>query len=459
MYRKPLTMILTTLLLITSLPVPGRFASAAETTATTTAMTATATETTTTGTKPADTTASGKAAASGAADQAPAKAELATIGSPAYNKVTLSWKKAAGTTHYFVYYKEEGAERWKQVAVVSGTKLNYTHTASKNIPITVGKKYAYTVLSYNGLTKKRGDFDKKGLTISTRPDKVTLGHAVWNEDQSAVTLSWEKAGGATAYLIYRKTDSSPKWTRLAALKAGALKYVDKSPAGEKSYYTVLSYNLETKAAGTCDKNGVTPVTEEEARTSDLAKIVGSTKTASKTGQIILVVDHNLSFWEKSSDGNWNRKLSVYCGYGSNGMSEDRTEGDRTTPIGSFPILHGFGIADNPGTTLQYKKVTSNSYWSGEKSTYNTWVESARRIGGEHLIDYYQYKYAMAIGFNRNPTVYKKGAAIFLHCKSYTHWSTAGCVSVEEKVMKQLLQMSRNGVYIIIVKDQADIANY
>ena len=32
-------------------------------------------------------------------------------------------------------------------------------------------------------------------------------------------------------------------------------------------------------------------------------------------------------------------------------------------------------------------------------------------------------------------------------------------SVEEKVMKQLLQMSRNGVYIIIVKDQADIANY
>ena len=172
-----------------------------------------------------------------------------------------------------------------------------------------------------------------------------------------------------------------------------------------------------------------------------------------------MVDHNLSFWEKNGAGNWIRKLSVYCGYGSNGLNDDRHEGDRTTPIGSFPILHGFGTADNPGSTLQYRKVTRNSYWSGEYSTYNTWVESARPIGGEHLIDYYQYKYAMAIGFNRNPTVYKKGSAIFLHCKSYDHWSTAGCVSVEESVMKKLLQMSRNGVYMIIVKNQGDITAY
>ena len=202
-----------------------------------------------------------------------------------------------------------------------------------------------------------------------------------------------------------------------------------------------------------------PVTQEEAQTLDLAQTLKATQTAAKTDQIILVVDHNLSFWEKTSDGNWSRKMSVYCGYGSNGLSADRTEGDRTTPIGSFPILHGFGIADNPGSTMQYKKITGSSYWSGEQSTYNQWVESPRPISGEHLIDYYQYKYAMAIGFNRNPTVYKKGSAIFLHCKSYDHWSTAGCVSVEETVMKQLLQMSHNGVYIIIVKDPADVSAY
>ena len=93
------------------------------------------------------------------------------------------------------------------------------------------------------------------------------------------------------------------------------------------------------------------------------------------------------------------------------------------------------------------------------STYNQWVESTRPVAGEHLISYYQYKYAMAIGFNRNPTIYKKGSAIFLHCKSYDHWSTAGCVSVEESVMKRLLIMSRNGVYMIIVRNQNEIDNY
>ncbi len=198
---------------------------------------------------------------------------------------------------------------------------------------------------------------------------------------------------------------------------------------------------------------------EAAQVRDLSKALKATATASKTGQIILVIDHNLSFWEKSPRGNWKRKLSVYCGYGSNGLSEDRTEGDRTTPIGSFPILHGFGIADDPGSSMTHKKITNNSYWSDEPGSYNQWLESPRSIRGEHLIDYYQYKYAMAIGFNISPAVYRKGSAIFLHCKSSDRWSTAGCVSVEEHVMKDLLKRSRDGTYIIIVKDPKDISKY
>ena len=238
----------------------------------------------------------------------------------------------------------------------------------------------------------------------------------------------------------------------------ALEYMDLS--GSTCYAAIEEFkesHPDTEIRYTVDIGGIQA--DSEAQTLDLAQTLKATQTAAKTDQIILVVDHNLSFWEKTSDGNLSRKMSVYCGYGSNGLSADRTEGDRTTPIGSFPILHGFGIADNPGSTMQYKKITGSSYWSGEQSTYNQWVESPRPISGEHLIDYYQYKYAMAIGFNRNPTVYKKGSAIFLHCKSYDHWSTAGCVSVEETVMKQLLQMSHNGVYIIIVKDPADVSAY
>ncbi len=194
--------------------------------------------------------------------------------------------------------------------------------------------------------------------------------------------------------------------------------------------------------------------------SIMSAIIGKTQTSQITDQIILVIDHNLTLWNKQSNGHWGLELESYCGYGLNGMSKNRHAGDKTTPIGSYPILYAFGLVDNPNSAMTYKKITPNSYLSGEESTYNMWIESARRMyDSEHLIDYYQYKYAMNIGFNINPTVYGRGAAIFLHCKSYDRWWTSGCVSVPEKIMLELLQKSHDGEYIIIVPNVEEIQNY
>ena len=192
----------------------------------------------------------------------------------------------------------------------------------------------------------------------------------------------------------------------------------------------------------------------------MSSIIEKTKTAQATDQIILVVDHNLSLWNKQANGRWTMELESYCGYGQNGMSSNRHAGDMTTPIGSYPIIYSFGLVDNPGTEMYYKKITPRSYLSGEEATYNQWVESDRHMDdSEHLMDYYQYKYAMNIGFNINPTVYGRGAAIFLHCKSTDRWWTAGCVSVPEEVMLQLLLKSHDGEYIIIVPSVDDISKY
>ena len=187
-----------------------------------------------------------------------------------------------------------------------------------------------------------------------------------------------------------------------------------------------------------------------------------TITAQLTDQIILVVDHNLTLWNKQSDGSWVKDMDVYCGYGRKGLKpfNERHEGDETTPIGSFPILHAFGFGSNPGTAMTWREITANSYWSGEEDTYNTWVESATPIGGEHLIDYdICYKYAMAIGFNVNPTVYKRGSAIFLHCKNPADWGSAGCVSVTEDNMLALLNKCHDGCYIMIVPNESYISNF
>ncbi len=192
----------------------------------------------------------------------------------------------------------------------------------------------------------------------------------------------------------------------------------------------------------------------------VADILANTETAQKTDQIILVVDHNFSLWNKTSEGWWRRDMETYCGYGKNGLKENRHAGDRTTPIGSFPILYAFGKSPNPGTSMTYREITPYSYLSSEQETYNTWIESPqRRMSGEHLIDYYQYKYAMNIGFNINPTIYGKGSAIFLHCKSYDRWWTEGCVSLVEQDMVELLQRSRDGEYMIIVQNIEDIEKY
>ena len=220
------------------------------------------------------------------------------------------------------------------------------------------------------------------------------------------------------------------------------------------YYVKNGFPEGEKAKETVKSNAFAYINRNIFR-----RLLGSTQTAKKTTQIIVVIDHNLELWQKNAAGSWRRKVKAYCGYGSNGLTENHMEDVPTTPIGSYPIMFAFGIADNPGTDMTWRNITDNSYWSAERDTYNTWVESSTAIAGEHLIDYYQYKYAMAIGYNINPEIYNKGSAIFLHCKSYDHWYTAGCVSVEESVMKELLLRCKDGTYIIIVRNRDDVANY
>ena len=196
--------------------------------------------------------------------------------------------------------------------------------------------------------------------------------------------------------------------------------------------------------------------------SPLRTAVEASATAEKTEQIVLAVDHELSFWEKAEDGSWRLRMETACGYGLNGLvpAEERIMGSKTTPIGAFPLTLAFGTGEDPGTGMTYRRITEDSYWSEvEDESFNTWVESGTPIPGEHLIDYYQYKYAVNIGFNLEDIVYSRGCAIFLHVKSTDHWYTAGCVSLTEEDMLTLLLALRDGAYIIIVPDVEALAEY
>ncbi len=205
-----------------------------------------------------------------------------------------------------------------------------------------------------------------------------------------------------------------------------------------------------------------PPPEADDDRDPLQAAIEACATAEKTEQIVLAVDRQLSFWEKAEDGSWQRRMEAACGYGVNGLvsAEERIMGSKTTPVGSFPLTLAFGLGENPGTEMTWRQITENSYWTeAEDGTVNTRVESETPVPGEHLIDYYQYKYAVNIGFNLEDIVYSRGCAIFLHCKSTNSWNTAGCVSLAEEDMLALLLALRDGAYMIIVPDAESIGNY
>lgn len=141
------------------------------------------------------------------------------------------------------------------------------------------------------------------------------------------------------------------------------------------------------------------------------------------------------------DSKWKPEEEYEAHVGYNGVTTEKTEGDRKTPCGLYRIGFAFGNKQKPETLLPYREITENSYWVDDPQSeyYNTWVEGTEKkdwISAEHLSEYYSaYSYAAVIEYNANPIVPGAGSAIFLHCGETP---TAGCVSVSEDNMLKLL---------------------
>lgn len=201
------------------------------------------------------------------------------------------------------------------------------------------------------------------------------------------------------------------------------------------------------------ENNIKPKNEEQ---TGIAGKIARTKIAQRTNQIILVCGNNFSLWNKSN-GKWNEDFSTGARLGYGGLTSNKREGDGATPIGVYPILYGFGFGSNPGTNLEYKRITNNSYFVDNSSSkyYNQWFEGSGQKG-EHMIDHAQYKYGMVIGYNTSHTP-GKGSAIFIHCNG--RGNTAGCVSISEGNMLRLLKSTHEGAYIIIISSENSLKNY
>lgn len=146
------------------------------------------------------------------------------------------------------------------------------------------------------------------------------------------------------------------------------------------------------------------------------------------------------------NGQWKNVLTgIDTMVGKNGISKEKTEGDKRSPAGIFKLTEAFGTVDKPvGMKLPYTKTTKNHYWIDdvksddynklvhfEGDPYNRW-KSFERLTLEC------YKYAVVVDYNMDPVIKGKGSAIFLHKFSSQKNGSLGCIEVSENNLLKIL---------------------
>lgn len=180
------------------------------------------------------------------------------------------------------------------------------------------------------------------------------------------------------------------------------------------------------------------------------------KNKEDAGQRLLVMAEGLRavvcLQERTPDGEWETVINTTGWIGRNGLGKT-AEGDGKTPAGQGRFLFGFGIKENPGTVFPYVKVTAGHYLVDDISSqyYNQLVSErvTRRDwnSAEHLFDMGRaYHYALATDYNAS-CERGRGSGIFLHCEE--GGPTAGCISVPEAVMKEILKRIRIDCTLLI----------
>ncbi|CAL9616275.1 L,D-transpeptidase family protein [Streptomyces sp. Tu 3180] len=154
----------------------------------------------------------------------------------------------------------------------------------------------------------------------------------------------------------------------------------------------------------------------------------------------------VTWWDRR-DGRWVAAGTAPARFGAKGLVEGtaRRQGTHTTPTGLYGMPYAFGTKAAPrGTAYTYRPVRRDSWWcqDGDSRSYNRWTEpraaDCRAAEAEHLITYRtQYAHALVVDFNYHRPVRGRGAGVFLHV--HGRGATAGCVSVPEESMREILR--------------------
>ena len=95
----------------------------------------------------------------------PGTVKISSVKAYGTNKVNIRWNKAKNATSYRIYYRSSTTKKWTAVKTVSSKTTRYTYVNSK---LKAGKKYYYTVKAYNQNSKKWGEYDVTGKSVTMK---------------------------------------------------------------------------------------------------------------------------------------------------------------------------------------------------------------------------------------------------------------------------------------------------
>lgn len=136
--------------------------------------------------------------------------------------------------------------------------------------------------------------------------------------------------------------------------------------------------------------------------------------------------------------------------GQRGISENKREGDRTTPSGAFGFTRTmFGLAANPGVRYRYHRIVCGDWWVEDpRSPYYNRFRHVRcgsrppfaTMGDDMSASPTAYRHLAVIAYNTSPVVPGRGSGIFLHAS--TGRPTIGCVSLPLPHLLRVLRWLR-----------------
>ena len=148
-------------------------------------------------------------------------------------------------------------------------------------------------------------------------------------------------------------------------------------------------------------------------------------------------------------------FSFRCCIGRKGITNNKIEGDKKTPSGSFSLGKVYYRKERnskPVTKVNTVSIKKNMGWCDDVKSkkYNKLIKTTTKIRYEKMFRRdYKYDYLIPINYNTKNTKLGKGSAIFIHLtKNYK--KTLGCISLKKDDLLILLKLINKNTKIQIL---------